>query len=90
MTTGIRRDVHTDPLLGIPVVACEWLPYDTVPDHCADARRLVRHGMADVLEWLGQDVGPEPGEITTTRAMTISGVLFIGDDDLELLRSRAR
>ncbi len=26
-------------------------------------RRLVRHGMADVLAWLGEDVGPPPGPI---------------------------
>lgn len=27
-----------------------------------DGRRIVRHGMADVLAWLGEPVGPRPGE----------------------------
>lgn len=26
------------------------------------ARRFVRHGMADVLDWLGEDVGPHPDD----------------------------
>lgn len=26
-----------------------------------DGRRIVRHGMADVLAWLGEPVGPAPG-----------------------------
>lgn len=28
------------------------------------ARRLVRHGLADVLEWLGDPVGPKPDDQT--------------------------
>ncbi len=27
-----------------------------------DVTRIVRHGLADVLEWLGEEVGPKPGE----------------------------
>lgn len=27
-----------------------------------DVIRTVRHGLADVLEWLGEEVGPKPGE----------------------------
>lgn len=34
------------------------------PDHRDDARRIVRHGMADVLAWLGEPVGPRPGDPT--------------------------
>jgi len=43
----------------IPVVISPMLPI--YPSPGTDARRIVRHGLADVLEWLGQEVGPEPG-----------------------------
>lgn len=45
---------------GISVVSsphCERPPTDA-----ENARRMVRHGLADVLEWLGEDVGPRPGD----------------------------
>ena len=37
-------------------------------DHLApgeQARRLVRHGLADILKWLGENVGPPPGPFPT-------------------------
>ena len=40
------------------------------------AKRTVRHGMADVLAWLGEDVGPEPDAAYTDYLMTVS--LFAG------------
>jgi len=30
------------------------------------ARRFIRHGMADVLDWLGEDVGPAPDDPVPT------------------------
>lgn len=42
----------------IQVVVSPTLPIP--PSDAVRARRLVRHGMADVLAWLGEDVGPEP------------------------------
>jgi len=47
---------------GIPVYVSDQLPMP--PSHREDARRIVRHGMAEILEWLGEDVGPEPGAPT--------------------------
>jgi hypothetical protein len=47
-------------LAGMPVVVshlCVERPAAGV-----EARRIVRHGLADVLAWLGQDVGPRPDE----------------------------
>ncbi len=44
----------------INVVVSDQLP--TLPTPGGDARRIVRHGLADVLTWLGVDVGPKPGE----------------------------
>ena len=38
------------------------LPMAPTPEQ--DVIRIVRHGLADVLEWLGEDVGPKPGEKT--------------------------
>ena len=45
-------------LFGITVVESDMLPIKPSPGTWA--RRYVRHGMADILEWLGEDVGPEP------------------------------
>jgi hypothetical protein len=47
-------------VFGTPVVVLTSLPI--VPSDGTNARRMVRHGLADVLEWLGLDVGPEPYE----------------------------
>lgn len=49
--------------LGVQVIVSPLLPTD-VPSPGEDARRMVRHGMKDVLTWLGEDVGPRPGERT--------------------------
>ncbi|WP_224279103.1 hypothetical protein [Nocardioides lacusdianchii] len=54
----------TRPLFieGMQVFVSPALP--TVPSHREVARRTVRHGYAEVLAWLGEDVGPGPGEAT--------------------------
>lgn len=46
------------------------------------ARRTVRHGLADVLAWLGEPVGPKPGDQTHAfygfaGATSDSPVLFV-------------
>jgi hypothetical protein len=46
----------------VPVVVSPALPIQ--PSHREDARRIVRHGYTDVLAWLGEEVGPKPGELT--------------------------
>lgn len=43
---------------GIPIVVSDVLPMDPSPGEWA--RRFVRHGMRDIVEWLGEEVGPEP------------------------------
>lgn len=43
---------------GYSVIVSDLLPMD--PDWGKQAERIVRHGLADVLAWLGEDVGPEP------------------------------
>lgn len=55
---------------GMRVVESPMLPLDPTPGQ--DARRIVRHGLADVLAWLGEDVGPAPGAQTH--------ILLIGAD----------
>lgn len=50
MTGGVKVIIH--PALPIP------------PSLAEDVVRSVRHGLADVLEWLGEEVGPKPGEAT--------------------------
>jgi hypothetical protein len=49
-------------LAGIMVITSPILPLD--PSPATDARRIVRHGLADILEWLGEPVGPKPGQQT--------------------------
>lgn len=49
-------------LFGLRVYVDPSLPI--VPSDGEVARRIVRHGMKDVLAWLGEDVGPAPDEIT--------------------------
>lgn len=53
-----------DQLCGIPVVtvASSLLKPSERAMAGIDGRRIVRHGLADVLEWLGEDVGPKPGD----------------------------
>jgi hypothetical protein len=47
---------------GIPIVVSDVLPMDPSPGEWA--RRFVRHGMRDIVEWIGEEVGPEPDEQT--------------------------
>ncbi|MBT9255397.1 hypothetical protein KMZ30_07400 [Phycicoccus sp. KQZ13P-1] len=46
------------------------------PTDGEDARRIVRHGMAEILEWLGEPVGPKPGE-PVHRAFLIDRAAFM-------------
>lgn len=66
---------------GVPVVVSPMLPI--VPSPGTDARRLVRHGMADVLAWLGEDVGPKPGEVT--HALVAGGSLWVSQEAYDAL-----
>ena len=45
---------------GLDIVVTGALPVHPTPG--MDGRRIVRHGLADILEWLGEEVGPKPGE----------------------------
>lgn len=49
-------------LRGVPVLVSSLLPYPPTPGE--EARRIVRHGLADVLKWLGEDPGPKPDALT--------------------------
>lgn len=60
----------------IPVVVSTILPFHPSPSE--DIGRIVRHGLADVLTWLGQEVGPKPGE--PTHAMMIGVVLYVSPE----------
>jgi hypothetical protein len=61
-------------LTDMRVIVSDALP--TYPSHREDARRIVRHGYADVLAWLGEEVGPKPGAPThvyrTARSLIVS------------------
>lgn len=49
--------------------------------------RSVRHGLADVLAWLGEDVGPRPGE--QTHCILAGGVLFVSKLMFEQIKQHA-
>ena len=42
----------------VALLVSDQLPIHPSPGE--QARRLVRHGLADVLAWLGEEVGPGP------------------------------
>ena len=47
-------------LSGYRIIVSPYLPL--TPSDTDNAVRIVRHGMKDVLEWLGEKVGPKPYE----------------------------
>ncbi len=52
----------SSPFDGVQVLISPALPMP--PSDREVARRQVRHGYAEVLAWLGEPVGPKPGEVT--------------------------
>lgn len=67
--------------LGFDIVISNVLPI--IPSPGEDARRIVRHGLADVLDWLGEDVGPSPG--MPTHALMVGDTLHVSPDLYERL-----
>lgn len=63
-------------VVSTPIVVSPWLPI--APTDGVDIVRMVRHGLADVLAWLGEDVGPKPGD--KTHAVLIQGTLFVSQE----------
>jgi hypothetical protein len=49
---------------------------------------MVRHGLADILEALGEDVGPAPGE--PIHAYTHGGALFVSRELYDQIRAEAQ
>lgn len=63
------------------VIVSKYLPIE--PTAGEQGRRRVRHGMADVLEWLGEIVGPEPGELVHT--FRAGGDLYVSQETYDVL-----
>lgn len=61
---------------GMPVIVSPALPI--VPSDAENIVRMVRHGLADVLAWLGEDVGPKPGDCT--RVVGAGGALLMSQE----------
>lgn len=77
---------------GMPVLVSPALPLRPSPGEWA--RRFVRHGMADVLEWLGEEVGPEPDALTHVMvgmdlAHDGSVIAFVSAEMFERLKAQA-
>lgn len=71
--------------LGVPIVESPGLPI--YPSDGEIARRIVRNGLADVLEWLGEPVGPGPDE--PTMAMIVEGKLMVAPGYARVLKQQA-
>lgn len=74
------------------VVVSKALPLHPGPGEVA--RRIVRHGLAHVLEWLGEQVGPRPEDLTHAVAGVDpagpgTGVLFVSPEYHQQLRQAA-
>lgn len=57
--------------LGVKVVVSNVLPI--LPTPRQDATRIVRHGLADWVAYIGEQVGPKPGE--PIHALMIGGTM---------------
>lgn len=68
-------------LFGVTVVSSSLLPIDPSPGEAA--RRVVRHGLADVLRWLGEDVGPRPED--KTNALVIGRTLMASPETVRAI-----
>ena len=84
----------SEPMLGgWNLIPTPMLPMK--PSTAEWARRLVRHGMADVLGWLGEDVGPEPDALTHILvsdglAASSGPAAFVSHELLERIKRDAR
>jgi len=64
-------------LCGLDVIVSPGLP-GPAPSLAEDTVRQVRHGLANVLEWLGEDVGPLPG--ARTHMIQAGNTLFVSTE----------
>jgi hypothetical protein len=70
---------------GLPVIIAPGLP--VAPTEAENIVRSVRHGLADVLAWLGEDVGPKPG--ACTHAVTTTNAMFVSQECFDELKTKA-
>lgn len=74
----------------VNVVVSKELPLHPGPGEVG--RRIVRHGLADVLTWLGEPLGPRPDELTHAISSVDPGnrfdpgVLFVSEEYHQRLR----
>lgn len=72
--------------VGTPIYVTPALP--RYPSELEDVRRRVRHGLADVIAWCGDDVGPKPGE--PIHAVAHPDAVFVSQELFDRLREEAR
>jgi hypothetical protein len=77
-------DARTNLTTSMPVIVSQMLPIR--PGAGEVGRRIVRHGLADVLEWLGEDVGPKPDE--ATHAFVMDGKVLASQELVDGIRKR--
>lgn len=77
------------PMLAFSVIPSPAMPPPRRPSPAEDARRLVRHGLADVLDWLGEPAGPRPGELIHT-IIRAGGVFLCHPDSVASMKGAPR
>jgi hypothetical protein len=70
---------------GLPVRISPQLPI--APSDEDNIVRSVRHGLADVLAWLGEDVGPKPG--AACHAISTPSALYVSQECFDELKKTA-
>lgn len=61
-------------MFGLPIIVSQHCEKPPPPGE--EARRIVRHGLADVLTWLGEEIGPHP-ETPIQSAFITNGAVFM-------------
>lgn len=81
-----KRNLFAD-MTGVQILPSKVLPLPVHPRE--EARRIVRHGMKDVLLWLGEPVGPDPKAPTHMFMAPINGrqTILVSDAMFALIAS---
>lgn len=70
---------------GLPVRISPQLPI--APSDEENIVRFVRHGLADVLAWIGEDVGPKPG--AALHVISAPDALYVSQECFDELKKTA-
>ena len=79
LSNGFALDVIADRAAPLPVPASD----------AEIARRIVRHGLADVLVWLGEEPGAKPTDLVHTLYVLAGSVVVTHPESVRVLKGVA-